>query len=179
MEEKLKQSIVDFVTSISQYCGIDKNDDNIKETPRRLYKMYTQELLLGYKEDPINLVKTFDGVNNEGSELIIDEIPVKSLCIHHFLPFYGKAKITVKYKKNAKVLGLSKYHRIVNHFCRKLQLQEQLTEEIAEFLFSNLELEGIKVEINARHLCVELRGVNSSNSTTTSISCKGCYKEGK
>ncbi len=172
-EEKFKKSIEEFVESLCDYCGIDKNDSNIKETPDRLYRMYKNELLKGYFNNPKDYLKTFDGISISEQPVVIEGIPVKSLCSHHVLPFFGEATITIKYKDGAKVLGLSKFYRIVDHFAIKLQLQEALTQEIAKFLYENLELSYIKVEIEAQHTCVGLRGVNVMGNKTKSIVCLG------
>ena len=144
MEDKVFR---DLVNAICKYSDIDKNNSNIIETPDRLYRMYKDELLIGYKKDPKDYIKLFDRKDNTDSILVVDNIPVKSLCSHHLLPFFGEAKITLKYKKDAKVLGLSKFYRIVDNFSRRLQLQEDLTSEIANFLYDNLSLEWIKLEI--------------------------------
>lgn len=171
-KKELKNAIDIFVLALQKYCGIDKSDSNIMETADRLYRMYTKELLVGYTDNQDKNFKLFLS-ESENNEIVIDCIPVKSLCIHHLLPFYGSAKITIKYKKDAKVLGLSKYYRIVDHFSRKLQLQEKLTNEIANYLYDKLETNYVKVEINATHTCVGLRGVNSLNNNT--YTC--CIKE--
>lgn len=170
-EENLKKSIENFIDALTSYCNLDRNDPNIKETADRVYRMYTNELLIGYKSNPKDYLKTFEGTSISNEPLIIENIPVKSVCSHHLLPFLGHATITISYKKNASVLGLSKYYRIVDHFSRKLQLQEKLTTEIADFLYNNLEVEYVKVEIEAEHTCVSVRGVNvignKTKSTTT------------
>ena len=169
MEDKeLKETCKNLVESICNYSNIDKNNSNIIETPDRLYRMYKDELLIGYKKDPKDYIKLFDKKDNTDSILVVENIPVKSLCSHHLLPFFGEAKITLKYKKNSKVLGLSKFYRIVDNFSRRLQLQEDLTSEIANFLYDNLSLEWIKVEIEATHTCVSLRGVNSIDNKVRS-----------
>ena len=167
MEEKVFENLVE---TICKYSNIDSNNSNIVETPDRLYRMYKDELLIGYKKDPKDYIKLFDRKDNTDSILVVGNIPVKSLCSHHLLPFFGEAKITLKYKKDAKVLGLSKFYRIVDNFSRRLQLQEDLTSEIANFFYDNLSLEWIKVEIEATHTCVSLRGVNSiDNKVRTEI----------
>ena len=169
-EEKFKKSIAEFIESLCEYCNIDPNDSNIKETPDRLYRMYKNELLAGYFKEPEDYLKTFEGIDTSNQPVIIESIPVKSLCSHHILPFFGEATITLKYKKGAKILGLSKFYRIVDSYARKLQLQEKLTDEIAKFLYTNLELEYVKVEIEAKHTCVGLRGVNvMDNKTKTTV----------
>lgn len=174
MEEKVFK---DLVENICNYSDIDSNNSNIIETPDRLYRMYKDELLIGYKKDPKDYIKLFDKKDNTDSILIVENIPVKSLCSHHLLPFFGEAKITLKYKKDAKVLGLSKFYRIVDNFSRRLQLQEDLTSEIANFLYDNLSLEWIKVEIEATHTCVSLRGVNSIDNKVKTEIIVGDYNE--
>ena len=167
----------DLVDTICKYSNIDRNNSNIIETPDRLYRMYKDELLIGYKKDPKDYIKLFDKKDNTDSILVVENIPVKSLCSHHLLPFFGEAKITLKYKKDAKVLGLSKFYRIVDNFSRRLQLQEDLTSEIANFLYDNLSLEWIKVGIEATHTCVSLRGVNSIDNKVKTEIIVGDYNE--
>lgn len=171
--EKLKLAVENFVNELCKTCNIDPKDSNIVDTPDRLYRMYKDELLIGYMNDPTDYLKTFEGVNTSKKPMVIKNIPIKSLCAHHLLPFMGIANITILYKENAPVLGLSKFYRIVNHFSRKLQLQERLTEEIASFLYDNLEIQFISVEIIATHTCVSLRGVNAENNQTSTIYQRG------
>ncbi|MBQ2639870.1 MAG: GTP cyclohydrolase I [Bacilli bacterium] len=176
-EKDLNKACRSLVENICKYSNIDKNDSNIKETPDRIYRMYKDELLIGYKRNPKDYIKLFDKKYNDKSIISIENIEVKSLCAHHLLPFFGEAKIELEYNENAKVLGLSKFYRIVDTFSRRLQLQENLTSEIANFLYDNLDIKWIKVELVATHTCVGLRGVNNTNNKTKTNVVIGEYNE--
>ena len=173
IEEEIESDVKNLIEKIASYYEIDEKSD-IKNSPKRIVKMFTEELFRGYYEDPKKYLKLFEE-ENEGI-LTIENIPVKSLCEHHFLPMYGFADIVVKYKKNAKILGLSKYYRIVDNFSRKLQLQERLTKEIANFLYENLELEGLIVRIKCDHFCVKMRGVDVEIGQAASVVAKGLFE---
>jgi len=173
VEKEIESDLKSLISKIALYYEIDEKSD-IKNSPQRIARMFTEELFKGYYEDPKQYLKLFEE-ENEGI-LTIENIPVKSLCEHHFLPMYGFADIVVKYKKNARILGLSKYYRIVDNFCRRLQLQERLTKEIANFLYDNLELEGIIVRIKCDHFCVKMRGVDVEIGQATSIVAKGIFE---
>lgn len=169
-EKRFKMAVDNFVTELANYANIDINDSNIVDTSKRIYDMYKEELLEGYNKSPKEYIKLFESDIDYNEPIVISNIPVKSLCIHHLLPFYGTAKITIKYNKNAKILGLSKYYRIVDNFSRKLQLQESLTKEIMIFLKDNLDVSYVKVELECHHACVGIRGVNNIDNTTYSVS---------
>lgn len=144
--------------------GENLNRDGIKETPKRVAKAY-KELLEGYIiEDESLLDKTFETTYNDGF-VTIDNIPVYSFCEHHLLPFFGKALVCYK-PNNGKVVGLSKINRLVRNCARRLQTQEQLTDDIAKAMQNALQCKAIKVEVKCRHMCMEMRGVNQFGSET-------------
>lgn len=143
------------------------NDPNMKDSPRRVVKMYHKEIARGTYEAPPKLTvfpnigdNKYTGVVFQGS------IEVKSLCSHHLMPFVGKCHLA--YIPNDKVLGLSKLNRIVDWFARRPQLQEQLTTQIHTFLSELLETEDIAVYIEAKHTCVALRGIEQDSTMRTS-----------
>lgn len=175
IEEEIKNDIDQLIKKIANYVNLPENSD-IKNTPNRIYKMMFNELISGYFDNPKKYLRTFKS-NNLSTPMIIENIPIKSLCEHHFLPMFGYANIVIKYKAKANVLGLSKFYRIVNSFARKFQLQENLTNEIANFLYENLDLEGVAVILDCEHFCVKMRGVNVDNTRTKTIAGRGIYQD--
>lgn len=155
--------------------GEDYQREGLIDTPKRVVKAF-KEMTSGYSVD-INkiLSKTFTSDNN--NEVEIDNIEFNSLCEHHMLPFIGTVKI--KYTpKNGKVVGLSKIPRVVEAFAKRLQIQEKMTKEIAEAIQNNLDCAGVYVEVEARHMCMELRGIKARGSKTKTIYKTGCYLRG-
>ena len=160
-EEKIKQIEVN-IKEIMNILGIEITEGNI-ETPKRVAKMYVNELFGSlHQEEPKN-IKVFSS-EGASSEVTVT-VPFSSVCEHHWLPFFGEAKIT--YKPNDKVLGLSKFARIVKFVAKKPQLQERLTKEIADLVFKYTEPEYVKVEVEAEHTCVRCRGVEVPCNTKT------------
>ena len=146
--------------------GVDLNDPHLRDSPQRIARAWHDELCSGLR-DPEFRIRVFPvEEGQEPSMIVLQDIPVKSICAHHLLPFVGHA--TVAYIPERHLVGLSKLSRVVNHFSRKPQIQERLTNEITKFLLENLHPQGIGVIIKAHHLCMELRGVNHSSLMTTS-----------
>ena len=146
--------------------GVDTRNPHFNDTPQRTARAWAEELCVGLN-DPDFKMQVFpiqDGYSP--SMIVLQDIPVKSLCAHHLLPFVGKA--TVAYIPAKHLLGLSKLSRVVNHLARRPQVQENLTHEIAMFLQDHLQPQGIGVLVKASHFCMELRGVNHSGLMTTS-----------
>lgn len=143
------------------------------ETPDRVARMYEDELLSGYRDDPMDLFKVFDADGNDQLVLVKD-IPFYSLCEHHMIPFHGVAHLG--YIPKAKVLGLSKTARLVEVFARRLQIQERMTVEIADALEKGLApTRGVMVVLEARHLCMEMRGVSKTGATTITSAVRGDF----
>lgn len=143
------------------------------ETPKRVAKMY-QELLSGRNMDACTVLrKTFPIATND--MVLVRDIHFASLCEHHLLPFFGK--ISIAYVPNGKVVGLSKLGRIVDIFSHRLQLQERLTAQISEVIFSELKPQGVMVISKASHTCMICRGVEKYGSETISITKKGEISE--
>lgn len=167
-QEKVKEAVRLLLEGI----GEDVNREGLKDTPDRIARMY-EELLSGMDEDPkVHLSKTFTVAN---SEMVVEkDITLYSMCEHHMLPFYGKAHIA--YIPDGKVVGLSKLARTVEVFARRLQIQEQLTNQIAEALMENLHPKGVMVMIEAEHMCMTMRGVKKPGSQTVTYACKGAFK---
>jgi GTP cyclohydrolase I len=172
-ETEEDKSADDIVVRMLQRIGEDPTREGLKETPKRVVKAWS-EWYSGYGQRPEDVLKTFvDGAENySGDEMVIvSGIPVYSMCEHHMAPFFGEA--AVGYIPSGKIVGLSKLHRLVDMFARRLQVQERLTNQIADTLVSALEPRGVGVLIRARHLCMESRGVRAANSTTTTSAVRG------
>ena len=131
----------------------------------------------GYKQDPIKILNSalFSTTNDE--MVVVKDIEFYSMCEHHMLPIIGKAHVA--YIPDGKVVGLSKIPRIVNVFARRLQIQEQMTEQIADAISEAINPKGVAVVLDARHMCMEMRGVEKINSTTVTSALRGAFKENK
>jgi len=144
--------------------GLDLNDDSLKGTPRRVAKMYVEEVFSGL--DPKNrpVARLFENKYNYDQMLVEKEITFYSHCEHHFVPIYGKAHVA--YFSAGKVIGLSKINRIVQYFAKRPQVQERLTVQIGKEMERVLHTEDVAVVIDANHMCVASRGVGDTNSKT-------------
>lgn len=168
-QEKIKQA----VTLLLEGLGEDVTREGLVETPERIARMYG-ELYGGMYEDPAeHLKKTFHVADNE--MVIEKDITFYSTCEHHLLPFYGKAHIA--YIPDGKVVGLSKLARTVEVFARRLQLQEQLTGQIADALMEHLKPKGVLVMIEAEHMCMTMRGIKKPGSQTVTVVKRGAFLE--
>lgn len=149
-----------------QVLGLDLKDDSLHETPNRVAKMYCQEIFTGLEYENFPKCSTFDNKMKMDEMVLVKGADVLSVCEHHFVAFIGKAHVA--YIPNTKVLGLSKFHRVVDFFSRRPQVQERLTLQIYEALKYILKTDDIAVVIEAEHLCVRLRGVKQDSTTITS-----------
>lgn len=163
-----------YFRQIMLELGLDLNDDSLKDTPKRVAKMYKEELFSGLS-DPLPTLTTFDNKYHYSQMLIEQGISVNSVCEHHFLPIVGKA--AVAYIPDKKIIGLSKLNRIVHHYCRRPQVQERLTEQIKNQLIETLETENVAVLLDAAHFCVKMRGVKDHNCITRTTSLGGVFFE--
>jgi len=163
--ERATEKYGDFLTAL----GFDwKNDIQMKDTPFRVAKMYVKELFSGTFSDEPNL-KEFDNEGEYDGLVFSGNIEVNSTCAHHIIPFRGKAYVAYIPSKNGKVVGLSKLNRIVDFYCRRPQIQENLTNQIHKHLERVLtENQGIAVLIEADHLCVAMRGAKQNSTMITS-----------
>ena len=152
--------------------------DGVKEeTPKRVAKMWN-ELLAGYDEDPAEILsKTFDvdagGDVNGNGIVIVKDIPLFSQCEHHLVPFYGK--VNIAYIPRNKVVGLSKFARLVECFGRRLQVQERLTKQIMDAIVDNLNPIGVMVVIEAEHMCMTMRGIQKPGTKTVTSRVSGVF----
>ncbi len=153
--------------------GEDPDREGLVETPNRVARMY-EEIYAGLEEDPKKHLKIFNEDNND-EMVIVRDIPLYSICEHHLIPFIGKAHIAY-IPGNGKVIGLSKLARIVNCFAKRPQLQERLTAQVADFLYENLEPQGVAVVVEAEHLCMTMRGARASGSQTRTSAMRGIMR---
>lgn len=163
----------DAVRQLLEAIGEDVTREGLIETPKRVAKMYS-EILEGKDEDASeHLSKVFDV---KSSDMVIEkDITFYSMCEHHLLPFFGKAHIA--YIPSDKVVGLSKLARAVEVYARRLQLQEQMTNEIADAIEECLDAKGVLVVVEAEHTCMTMRGVKKPGSKTVTYAARGEFKE--
>ena len=168
-----KQKIEKAVTMVLEALGEDTKREGLIETPRRVANMF-EELTSGKDEDyKTQLKKTFDVTT--GDLVLEKDINFTSTCEHHLMPFFGKVHIC--YIPNGKVVGLSKLARTVDTFSKRLQLQEQLGNQIGTAIYEELKAKGVMVVIEAEHTCMTARGVKKIGSKTTSIATFGVFTD--
>jgi GTP cyclohydrolase I len=170
-EEKIRE-ISAHMRRIIDLLGLDLSDPNLIETPERVAKMYL-EMFAGLSEGAQPRLTAFPNEEHYTAMVIEKDIPFYSMCSHHFVPFYGHAHLA--YIPKEKIVGLSKLPRIVEFYARRPQLQERLTEQIAGFLEEQLCPQGVMVVIEARHLCVEMRGVKKPGALTVTSAIRGIF----
>jgi GTP cyclohydrolase I len=154
--------------------GEDPDREGLIRTPARAQKAM-QFLTRGYKDDPEALLRKALFTVSYDEMVIVKDIEMFSLCEHHMLPFFGK--VHVAYIPNGKVIGLSKIPRLIEVFSRRLQIQERLTTQIAETIQKTIEPQGVGVVIEARHLCMMMRGVEKQHSSAVTSSMLGCFRD--
>ncbi|WP_111684058.1 GTP cyclohydrolase I FolE [Winogradskyella tangerina] len=162
--EEKKERISILFSEIMDVLGLDLTDDSLKGTPDRVAKMYVEEIFSGLDPENKPKVALFDNKYQYNQMLVEKNITFYSNCEHHFVPIIGKAHIA--YKSSGKVIGLSKLNRIVQYYAKRPQVQERLTNQIANELKTVLETEDVAVIIDAKHLCVSSRGVKDDTSAT-------------
>ncbi len=153
--------------------GEDPNRQGLIDTPRRVAKSF-QELVSGYTTDPVSLVNNAVFDIEYDDMIVVSDIAYYSLCEHHMLPFIGHAHVA--YLPKQKVIGLSKIPRIIDMFSRRLQVQERLTRQIAEFLVEVLDPRGVAVVMTAQHMCSTIRGVKKHDSNMTTSAMLGDFR---
>ena len=160
---------------IMNTLGLDLNDDSLKGTPLRVAKMFVREVfgVLNPEKEP--KASTFENKYNYGEMLVEKNIVVYSTCEHHFLPIVGRAHLA--YISNGTVIGLSKMNRIVDYFAKRPQVQERLTKQIVQCLQKALETDDVACVIDAKHLCVNSRGIRDIDSSTITAEFGGQFKE--
>lgn len=162
-----------LVHDLLDELGEDPQREGLRQTPFRVAKMYSF-LTKGYGEDIRSVVNGAVFKEKYNEMVIVKDIDFFSLCEHHLVPFFGKCHIA--YIPNGKIIGLSKLPRIVEVFARRLQVQERLTEQIAEAIYTTLDPQGVGVVVEARHLCMMMRGVEKQNSVATTSAMFGTFR---
>lgn len=168
-KEKIKQAVALFLDGI----GENRNREGLKCTPERIAQM-CEEIFEGYGSDASeHLTRTF---SSDQRDLVVEkDITFYSVCEHHLLPFYGK--VHIGYVPDGRVVGISKLARTVEVFARRAQIQEQLTNQIADAVMDILKPKGVIVMIEAEHMCMTMRGVKKPGTITTTVSARGCMEE--
>ena len=164
----------DAVRLMMKHVGEDPQREGLLDTPKRVRKAF-EFIYGGYNEDPKAILNKALFTSSNDEMVLIKNIEFYSTCEHHLLPIIGQ--VHVAYIPDGKVVGLSKIPRVVNVFARRMQIQEQLTEQIADAIMDTITPKGVAVVVQARHMCMEMRGVEKINSTTTSSALRGLFKK--
>ncbi len=166
-----KEKVKEAISLLLEGIGEDINREGLKETPDRIARMY-EEILAGMDEDASEHLSKVFSVNN--SDMVLEkDIVFYSMCEHHLMPFYGKAHIA--YIPNGKVVGLSKLARTVEVYAKRLQIQEQMTGQIADAIMKELDPKGCMVLVEAEHMCMTMRGIKKPGSRTVTVSARGVF----
>ncbi len=168
-EEEFEQA----VTKVLELLGEDPKREGLLKTPNRVVKAL-KFLTEGYEQDPKEILNQALFSTSNDEMVLVRDIEFYSMCEHHMLPIIGR--VHVAYIPDGKVVGLSKIPRIVNVYARRLQIQEQMTEQIADAILETIQPKGVAVVVHARHMCMEMRGVQKINSTTVSSALRGLFK---
>jgi GTP cyclohydrolase I len=169
-----RDAIARHVRGILTVLGLDLDDPNLRDTDQRVAKMYL-EMFHGLDEGAEPTVTTFPNEESYRHMVMEKNIPFYSMCAHHLVPFYGHAHIA--YIPGEKIIGLSKFARILEFYAKRPQLQERLTEQVVNFFEERLQPQGAMVVIEARHLCVEMRGVKKAGAVTTTSAIRGIFHQ--
>ena len=174
-DDEKKEKIADLFKGIMDVLGLDLSDDSLKGTPKRVAKMYVEEIFSGLNPENKPKISLFENKYRYNQMLVEKDITFYSNCEHHFVPIIGKAHIA--YVSSGKVIGLSKLNRIVQYYAKRPQVQERLTNQIAEDLKLILDTEDVAVIVDAKHLCVSSRGVKDNTSTTITSYYSGIFQD--
>lgn len=169
--DKIQKSVRDILTTL----GMDLEDDSLKGTPKRVAKAFVKELFMGLNPKNKPNASTFENNYNYGEMLVEKNIVVYSTCEHHLLPIVGRAHVS--YISNGRVIGLSKMNRIVEYYAKRPQVQERLTMQVVQAMQQALETEDVACVIDAKHLCVNSRGIKDIHSSTVTAEFGGKFKE--
>lgn len=169
-----KARIERAVREILEAVGEDPDREGLQETPARVARMY-EEIFSGLDSDPKEYLKIFNEGGRHEELVLVKDIPLYSVCEHHLLPFIGRAHIAY-IPKDGRIIGLSKFARIVDCFARRPQVQERLTAQIADFLYEELQPLGVAVFLEAEHLCMTMRGARAAGSGTQTSALRGCMR---
>ncbi|PIS28993.1 GTP cyclohydrolase I FolE [Candidatus Saganbacteria bacterium CG08_land_8_20_14_0_20_45_16] len=169
-QKKIEKAVKEILSAI----GEDPNRPGLKDTPKRVARMYA-ELFAGLHKDPANELTVFHEADHE-EMVMVKDIPFYSMCEHHLIPFAGKAHV-VYIPTKGKVTGLSKLVRVVECFVRRPQVQERLTSQIADCLMQKLKPQGVMIIIEAEHMCMSMRGVKKPGAMTTTSAVRGIFQK--
>ena len=168
-----KEEFEQAISKVLELIGEDPSREGLLKTPSRVAKAF-EFLTEGYQQDPKEILSQALFTTSNDEMVLVRDIEFYSMCEHHMLPIIGRAHVA--YIPDGKVVGLSKIPRIVNVFARRLQIQEQMTEQIADAISESINPKGVAVVLHARHMCMEMRGVEKVNSTTVSSALRGLFK---
>ncbi len=169
-----KEKIEKAVVMILEAVGEDPHREGLKNTPKRVAKMY-EEIFQGLHRDPKEHLKTFFEEDKHDEMVLVKDISVYSMCEHHLLPFYGKAHVAY-IPAGGRIVGLSKLVRVVDEIARRPQLQERITSTVANTIMEVLRPEGVLVVVEAEHLCMSIRGVNKPGALTVTSAVRGIFR---
>ncbi len=172
--DQLTNELSDHYKSIIDKLGEDVNREGLEKTPERISKAM-QFFMQGYDQDPVAILNSAKFKEEYSEMVIVKDIELYSLCEHHMVPFFGKAHIA--YIPNGHIVGLSKIPRIVDVFARRLQVQERLTGQIRDCINETLKPLGVAVVVEAKHLCMMMRGAQKQNSVTTTSAFVGEFEK--
>lgn len=167
-----REKIESLVSDLLDTIGEDVQREGLVKTPLRVAKAY-EHIFGGYDKNPSDVLNDALFESKSSEMVVVRDIEFYSMCEHHILPFFGR--VHVAYIPDGKVVGLSKIPRLVDIFARRLQIQEKLTEEIADAIMNTIKPRGVGVVINARHMCMEMRGVEKMHSSTTTSALRGLF----
>ncbi len=176
MEESKLQQLAEHYRQILELLGEDSNREGLEKTPMRVAKAMT-DLTRGYDMNPVEVLNSAKFSEPYNQMVIVKDINFYSLCEHHMLPFYGKAHVA--YIPNGYITGLSKIARVVDIYSHRLQVQERMTLQIKEAIQQALNPLGVMVVIEARHMCMQMRGIEKENSITTTSDFTGAFQQAK
>ncbi len=167
-----REEVESLIAKLLNLIGEDKSREGLIKTPLRVAKAY-EHIFGGYDKNPSEVLNDALFESKSSEMVVVRDIEFYSMCEHHILPFFGR--VHVAYIPDGKVVGLSKIPRLVDIFARRLQIQEKLTEEIADAIMTTIKPRGVGVVINARHMCMEMRGVEKMHSSTTTSALRGLF----
>jgi GTP cyclohydrolase I len=167
-----REEVESLIAKLLDLIGEDKSREGLIKTPHRVAKAY-EYIFGGYDKNPSEVLNDALFESKSSEMVVVRDIEFYSMCEHHILPFFGR--VHVAYIPDGKVVGLSKIPRLVDIFARRLQIQEKLTEEIADAIMTTIKPRGVGVVINARHMCMEMRGVEKMHSSTTTSALRGLF----
>jgi GTP cyclohydrolase I len=163
------------VREILEAIGEDPDRDGLERTPERIARMYVDEIFTGLDDDPArHLTVTFEAEHDE--MVMVRDIAVHSMCVHHLVPFAGKAHVAYIPGEDGRITGLSKIARLIDGYAKRPQVQERLTTQIADALVAALSPTGVLVMIEAEHFCMSMRGVQKPGSLTVTTALRGLFK---